>query len=327
MAIVLSDRIKETTLTEGTADLELAGSSTGFDTFKDGVGDGENTYYTIENFGRWEIGIGTYTESTDILSRDTVLSSNNIDDGSAIKINLSGVSTVFVTYPAKKVIFLDEAGYATSTVPGYLGVKFPDGSVQTVASYLTGAGRISPDTGLPLEIERYSAGNIFHGHVSGGKRLGLYITSDVSFPTWILGLQSGTSDTTIPNETYAFGGHSSVGMHATTDTVFRINYSNGFWIKHKDADLINIGRDGTTIYNDSSSEIAVTIKGAAAQAANLQEWQSNTGTTRLSVNKDGVMVFDTKISDTSAPNKSLYYSSTQDKLSFKDDAGVVHTLY
>ena len=39
MAIVLSDRIKETTLTEGTADLELAGSSTGFDTFKDGVGD------------------------------------------------------------------------------------------------------------------------------------------------------------------------------------------------------------------------------------------------------------------------------------------------
>ena len=53
MSIVLSDRIKETTLTEGTVDLVLEGPSGGFRTFSKGVGNAKKTYYTIENFGRW----------------------------------------------------------------------------------------------------------------------------------------------------------------------------------------------------------------------------------------------------------------------------------
>ncbi len=362
MSIVLSDRIKETTLTEGIADLVLEGSSGGFRTFSKGVGNAKQTYYTIENFGRWEVGVGTYYSGTNTLSRDTVLASNNLDmDGTAIKVILVGISTVFVTYPAAKAVFLDDAGYATSTIPGYLGVKFPDGSTQTSATYLTGAGsenaiafwngstsfdydtnlqwdadtktltnqgvtELHPATGLPLKIKRTSSGSILHGHVNTGKRLGLHLTDDVS-PTWTLGLQDGTLDTTVPSQEYVYGGNSSTGMYAATDTGFIINYSNGFWIKHKNAVLFNVGKHGSTVYNDTASAIAVTIKGASAQSASLQEWIDSSSTTLLSVNKDGAMVFDTQTADVDAPNSSLYYSSTQNKLSFKDDAGVVNALY
>jgi hypothetical protein len=91
--------------------------------------------------------------------------------------------------------------------------------------------------------------------------------------------------------------------------------------------LFNIGTHGTTAYNDSASAVAVTVKGASAQSSSLQEWTNSSSSTLLSVNKDGAMVFDNKIADVDAPNGSLYYSATQDKLSFKDDGGVVNTLY
>jgi hypothetical protein len=62
----LADRVKETTLTQGTGSILLAGSFGSFQTFSDGIGDGNSTYYTIENGSNFEIGIGTL--SSNILS-------------------------------------------------------------------------------------------------------------------------------------------------------------------------------------------------------------------------------------------------------------------
>jgi hypothetical protein len=74
----LSDRVKETTLTQGTGILTLAGSFGSFQNFSDGIGEGNSTFYTIENNSQFEIGIGTFSSNT--LSRDTVLSSSNSDN-------------------------------------------------------------------------------------------------------------------------------------------------------------------------------------------------------------------------------------------------------
>ena len=358
MSIVLSDRIQETTTTAGTLDIVLNGAVGGFQSFNDGVGNGNKTYYSVENFGRWEVGIGTYTESGNTLSRDTVLASNNSNN----KIILEGVSSVFVTYPASKYFALDENGYATS--PSYAGVKFPDGSIQAYATFLTGTGlenaipywdgstsftydsslkwnsentklinnkltQLAPAAGLPLELVRQSAGNILHGYVDNdGKVLGLSLTNEAS-PTWKLGLKNNDlGETFAPNQEYAYGGNSSAGMYAASDTAFIINYVNGFWIKHKAADLLNVGRtSGFVLSNQVASSVAVKIKSALGQAANLQEWQQSDGTALLSVDKQGVITFNVQVSDTNAPNNSLYYSSTQDKLSFKDSSGAVNTLY
>ena len=86
MSLVLKDRVHETTNTTGTADVVLAGAVEGFQTFLAGVGDGNTTYYTIKNSTQWEVGKGTYTQSTNTLSRDTVLASSN----SGSKISMSG---------------------------------------------------------------------------------------------------------------------------------------------------------------------------------------------------------------------------------------------
>ena len=97
MALVVKDRVQETTTTTGTGTVTLAGAVTGFQDFSV-IGDGNTCYYAITSTNDWEVGIGTYTASGTTLSRDTILESSN--SGSAI--TLSGTSNVFVTYPAEK---------------------------------------------------------------------------------------------------------------------------------------------------------------------------------------------------------------------------------
>jgi len=108
MALVVKDRVKETTTTTGTGTITLAGASTGYQSFS-AIGDGNTTYYTISNPGvnEWEVGIGTYTASGTTLSRTTILSSSN--SGSAVSFS-AGTKDVFVVYPAGKAIYLDASG-------------------------------------------------------------------------------------------------------------------------------------------------------------------------------------------------------------------------
>ena len=98
MALVLADRVKETTTTTGTGTVTLLGASTGFQSFA-AVGNGNTTYYTIagQTGSEWEVGIGTYTSAGTTLSRTTVLASSN--SGSLVTFS-AGTKDVFVTYPA-----------------------------------------------------------------------------------------------------------------------------------------------------------------------------------------------------------------------------------
>jgi hypothetical protein len=98
MALVVADRVKESTTTTGTGTLTLAGAPTGFQSFSV-VGDGNTTYYAISSNGgaQWEIGIGTYTASGTTLARTAIIASSN--SGSAVDLS-AGTKDVFVTYPA-----------------------------------------------------------------------------------------------------------------------------------------------------------------------------------------------------------------------------------
>ena len=104
MALILNDRVKETSTTTGTGTINLDGAETGFETFVSGVGSTNTTFYAIElnSAGEFEVGIGTVTDaSPDTLSRDTVISSSNSD----AKVNFSaGTKTVFCTLPASRTM-------------------------------------------------------------------------------------------------------------------------------------------------------------------------------------------------------------------------------
>jgi hypothetical protein len=112
MALVLKDRVKETSTTAGTGTLTLAGAVAGYQSFSV-IGDSNTTYYAIVDgtANTWEIGIGTYTASGTTLSRDTVLESSS--GGSAVSFS-SNSKDVFVTYPAERAVATD----ATQTLSG-----------------------------------------------------------------------------------------------------------------------------------------------------------------------------------------------------------------
>jgi hypothetical protein len=95
MALVVKDRVKETTTTTGIGPLTLAGAVPGFQSFSV-IGDGNKTYYTITDGLNWEVGTGTYTASGTTLSR-TVLASSV---GTTLVNWGAGSKDIFVTYPA-----------------------------------------------------------------------------------------------------------------------------------------------------------------------------------------------------------------------------------
>lgn len=78
MTVKSADRVLETTTTQGTGTISLAGPVSGFQGFLDGVSTGSKVAYIINDTTDWEVGIGTVTSgSPDTLSRDTVHASSN----------------------------------------------------------------------------------------------------------------------------------------------------------------------------------------------------------------------------------------------------------
>jgi hypothetical protein len=125
MALVLKDRVKETSTTTGTGTFTLAGASTGFQSFSV-IGNGNTTFYTIVDSaaGAWEVGIGTYTSSGTTLSRDTVLESSN--SGSLVNFG-SGSKDVFVTYPAERAV-IGSMGYIENSATISVDSAINDGN-------------------------------------------------------------------------------------------------------------------------------------------------------------------------------------------------------
>ena len=112
MALVLKDRVQETTTTTGTGTLTLGGAVTGYQSFS-AIGNSNTTYYTIYAPGgtEWEVGIGTYTTSGTTLSRTTVLASSN--SGSLVSFS-AGTKNVWCDYPAGKAVYYDLNGNLTT---------------------------------------------------------------------------------------------------------------------------------------------------------------------------------------------------------------------
>ena len=109
MALVLNDRVKETSTTTGVGAMALGGAATGFETFAAGVGNSNTTYYAIWNQGtaEWEVGLGTLDGTSANLTRTTPISSSNSD--AAVNFT-SGTKDVFCTLPASKSVYLDASG-------------------------------------------------------------------------------------------------------------------------------------------------------------------------------------------------------------------------
>ena len=147
MALVLTDRVKETTTTTGTGTVTLLGASTGFQAFS-AIGNGNTTYYTIagQTGSEWEVGIGTYTAAGTLLARTTVISSSNA--GSLVNFS-AGTKDVFVTYPAE---------FSANAIGGGIGAVLLNADTATVSGTIsTGqngftVGPLTINSGVVLTI-------------------------------------------------------------------------------------------------------------------------------------------------------------------------------
>ena len=138
MALVVNDRVKETSTTTGTGSFTLAGAVTGFETFSSAIGNTNTTYYAIVNTtdGEFEVGLGTVGAGT--LSRDTIISSSNSDAA----VNFSaGTKDVFCTLPASKAVYLDANGDA-------VGVQ--GGNIETLGNTFSNYNDINTNTTTTL---------------------------------------------------------------------------------------------------------------------------------------------------------------------------------
>jgi len=103
MALVVADRVQETTTTTGTGTYTLAGAKDGFQSFA-AVGNGNTTYYACTDGTDYEVGIGTYTLSGTTLARTTIIESSNSD--AAVNWG-AGEKDIFVTLPSSKALVKD----------------------------------------------------------------------------------------------------------------------------------------------------------------------------------------------------------------------------
>ena len=145
MALVLNDRVKETTTTTGTGALTLGGAVTGFETFGTGIGNSNTTYYavTLPASAEFEVGLGTLNSDSTTITRTTVISSSNSD--SAVNFS-AGTKTIFCTMPASKAVFLDASGNTT------LGADLSVGDDLTV---LGGVIDFKSNSGSPASLRMY----------------------------------------------------------------------------------------------------------------------------------------------------------------------------
>ena len=110
MALVINDRVKETTTTTGTGTVTLGGAVSGFETFAAGIGNSNTTYYCIVLNAEFEVGLGTLSGDSSTLARTTIISSSNSD--SAVNFS-AGTKFVFCTMPASKSLVLDASNNLT----------------------------------------------------------------------------------------------------------------------------------------------------------------------------------------------------------------------
>ena len=136
MALVLADRVRETTSVVGTGAATLLGAALGYQSFAT-VGNGNTTYYVIADQGgaNWEVGIGSWATGG-TLTRTTVISSSNAN---ALVSFSAGTKDVFVTYPASQSAY---GNGSVLTVPSTAILPFANGGTgaSSASAALTSLG-------------------------------------------------------------------------------------------------------------------------------------------------------------------------------------------
>ena len=110
MALIVADRVQETTNTTGTGAYTLGGAVPGFQTFASVASNADTVYYSITDNVNFEVGLGTYASSGGTITRTTVFRLLTL---TTLLTGVVGTKNIFLTYPADKAVIEDASNNVT----------------------------------------------------------------------------------------------------------------------------------------------------------------------------------------------------------------------
>jgi uncharacterized protein YuzB (UPF0349 family) len=247
MALVISDRIKETTTTTGTGTYTLGGAITGFETFTANLSNADTTYYCCTDGTDFEVGLGTFASSGTTLARTAILSSSN--SNSAVNWT-SGTRNIFCTLPAAKTVFLDASGNAT------LGADLSVGDDLTVNG---GVIELRSDSGSVGQIKLYCEVSNNHAQTLSPQAHSEAATNTLTLPG---GSTIGNSDATLVSDT---GTQTLTNKSLTTPVLTGSSSAAGSILFKEDTDN---GTNAVTLIGPASTaDVTVTLPSTAGTVA------------------------------------------------------------
>ena len=250
MALVIKDRVKETTTTTGTGAVSLAGAESNFVTFSSVLSNGDTTYYGIvdSNNTAFEVGLGTYASSGNTLNRTTVFASSN--SGSAVDLQ-AGSKIVFCAYPSEKAVFEDATGKVT--IDGNVGIE---------------SGLIDlKNDGAVSKIKFYCESSNAHAQTVQGAPHSEAATNTLTLPSAGSNLVSDTATQTLTNKTLTSPKIND--STAITATGTEINY----------LDISALGTSEASKAVTADANAKVTFIGATSVAEMIEKVTIDTSTT------------------------------------------------
>jgi len=186
MALVINDRVKETSTTTGTSTITLLGASSDFETFVSQVGAGNTTFYSMVNTGQNEFEVGLGTVNAGVTLTITVVdpgggnkyyvdgslqTSINLAEGVVYTFNMDNASNA--SHPLKLSTTSD--GTHNSGTSYNTGVVYKlDGSVVTESAYVSG---YAAATTRRLELTVAAAAPTLYTYCSSHPGMGFELTT------------------------------------------------------------------------------------------------------------------------------------------------------
>jgi hypothetical protein len=276
MALVLADRVLETTSVAGTGDAALNGAQANYQPFSV-IGNGSTTYYTIvdNTNNEWEVGIGTYTLTGNYISRDAVLSSSN---GGALVYFPSGDKDIFLDLPSEMLPDGDVVGPASAVANNFASFNMTTGKLikdsgYNASSFATAAQGAKADTAVQpgsLGSAAYLTAGAANGVATldaGGKVPTSQIPQmgDLNYQgTW----NASTNTPTLASGVGTKGYYYVVSVAGSTDLDGITSWAIGDWAVYNGTAWQKIDNtDAVTSVNGYTGTVVLTASDVGAQPA------------------------------------------------------------
>lgn len=164
MAHIVEDNVRESATTTGTGNFSLGGALNTGRAFSAALANGDTCHYAIHHatLNEWEVGLGTYQTSGNVLVRTTPLESSNA--GAAVNFS-AGTKSVESVFPSLHALFVSRIAALTGVVRVDSGVPTADSDVTDIvaAASDTAAGKIE----IAIQSEMETATDVVRAVVPG----------------------------------------------------------------------------------------------------------------------------------------------------------------